>query len=240
MRTGGRNASAEGEKAQVGRAAAALVQSGMRLGLGTGSTVDHFLVELSRRCRQEGLTGVVGVPTSQRTHQRALELEIPLVELADVAELDLTVDGADEVDPKLDLIKGMGGALFREKMVALASRRLVVVADSGKAVERLGTLSPLPVEVVPFGWESHKAFFQEWGANPVRRLTPDGAAYVTDNGNFIVDLTFPEGISHPMKLEKALTGRLGVVASGLFLGMATEVFMGGEDGVTTRVRGRGP
>ncbi|MEX2526019.1 MAG: ribose 5-phosphate isomerase A [Gemmatimonadota bacterium] len=239
MRTEGWAAAAEQGKAQAGRAAAALVENGMRLGLGTGSTVDHFLVELSRRCREEGLERVVGVPTSQRTHQRALELGIVLVELADIGDLDLTVDGADEVDPKLDLIKGMGGALFREKMVALASHRMVVVADSGKSVKRLGTLSPLPVEVVPFGWSSHSAFFRECGAEPIQRLTPDGTAYVTDNGNFIVDLTFPDGIPDAMGLEEALTGRLGVVASGLFLGMATEVFMGSEDGVITRVRGGG-
>lgn len=240
MRTEGREDSAERGKAQAGQAAAALVESGMRLGLGTGSTVDHFLMALARRCREDELKGVVGVPTSQRTHLRALELDLAVAELADIAELDLTVDGADEVDPRLDLIKGMGGALFREKMVALASHRFVVVADSGKGVERLGTLSPLPVEVVPFGWSSHGAFFREWGAEPIQRMGPDGAAYVTDNGNFIVDLTFPDGIHDPMGLEEALTGRLGVVASGLFLGMATEVFMGSEGGVTTWVRGGRP
>ena len=142
-------------KALAGAGAAEAVQPGMKLGLGTGSTVAFFLQALGRRARAGELPGIVGVPTSLWTEKEAGALGIPLATLQEVGSLDLTVDGADEVDPNLDLIKGMGGALLREKMVAQATKRLIIIADERKVVDRLGTRSPLPVEVVPFAWESH-------------------------------------------------------------------------------------
>jgi ribose 5-phosphate isomerase A len=213
------------------------VESGMRLGLGTGSTVAHFLDALSERLRDGALTGVVGVPTSVRTEERARSLGIPLAELHDAQPLDLTVDGADEVDPGLDLVKGLGGALLREKMVAQASRRLVIMVDESKRVARLGTKAPLPVEVTRFGWRAHVAFLAALGCEPILRVGSDGTPYVTDNGNHMLDCRFPAGMTDPGAVEDALRGRAGVVESGLFLGMASEVVVAGAGGVRVLERG---
>ena len=203
----------------------------MRIGLGTGSTVAHFLAFLSRRLRENGLRDVVGVPTSEWTAREAERLEISLASLAQHPELDLTVDGADEVDPDLNLVKGLGGALVREKIVAQASSRLAIIVDDAKLVDRLGSKAPLPVEVVPFGWEAHVRFMESKGARPVIRRCPDGRVMSTDNGNYIIDCHFPDGIDDPEALQAGLAGRAGVVESGLFLGMATEVVVGTPDGV---------
>ena len=202
------------------------VRSGMVLGLGTGSTVAHFLDLLAERQQDGRVSDIVGVPTSVRTADACQRLGIALTELARHPQLDLTVDGADEVDPSLDLIKGLGGALLREKIVARASRRLVIIADESKRVGRLGQRSPLPVEVVPFAWEVHLPFFRELGAEPQRR--GDGDPYVTDNGNFIVDCHFDGGMDDPPGIERALQARAGVVDSGLFLSMAEVAVIGAE------------
>jgi ribose 5-phosphate isomerase A len=223
-------------KAMAGAKAAEAVSPGMRLGLGTGSTVAFYLRALGRRVQDGDLPGIVGVPTSLRTERAAGELGIPLATLQEVGSLDLTVDGADEVDPNLDLIKGLGGALLREKMVAQVTRRLIIIADQTKLVGRLGTRSPLPVEVVPFAWESHVPFLQELGARAVVRSGPGGELFLTDNGNIILDCHFPQGIGDAPALQIALAGRAGVVESGLFLGMAAEVLVGGEVDVMTMTR----
>jgi ribose 5-phosphate isomerase A len=216
------------------RAAAALaveeVASGMAVGLGTGSTVAHFLDLLADRLVSGVIDNIVGVPTSIRTAEVAARLGIPLTELAQVGELDLTVDGADEVGPGLDLIKGLGGALLREKIVAGASRRLVIIADEGKRVRRLGERSPLPVEVARFAWEIHVPFFEELGADPELRRSADGEPYVTDNGNYVVDCRFGGGIDDPSSIEAALRARVGVVESGLFLSMANRAVIGAHGG----------
>ncbi len=215
--------SAEELKRAAAERAADRVESGMRLGLGTGSTVAHFLDVLAERIRDGRLKRIVGVPTSIRTAERSSELGIPLAELKDAAPLDLTVDGADEVDPSLDLIKGLGGALLREKMVAQASKQLVIMVDDSKEVRRLGSKAPLPVEVVRFGWEAHLPFFRSLGAEPMLRAGADGAPYLSDNGNHMIDCRFPDGIAYPAQVEDALRARAGVVESGLFLGMASAV-----------------
>jgi ribose 5-phosphate isomerase A len=217
--------------------AAEWVESGMRLGLGTGSTVAHFLDVLGERLRSGALAGLVGVPTSVRTEQRARELGIPLAELHDAQPLDLTVDGADEVDPGLDLVKGLGGALLREKMVAQASRQLLIMVDESKLVPRLGTRSPLPVEVVRFGWRAHVRFLERLGCEPTLRAEPSGAPYVTDNGNHVLDCRFPRGMDNPGAVADALRRRAGVVECGLFLGMATAVVVAGDGGVRVLERG---
>ncbi len=209
------------------------VRSGMVLGLGTGSTVAHFLELLGEKLATGALTDLVGVPSSVRTEKEAGRLGIPLTTLREHPRLDLTVDGADEVSPELDLIKGMGGALVREKIVAQASRRLVIIADAGKAVERLGTLSALPVEVVPWGWSGHVAFLESRGARVAARTRADGQPFLSDNGNAILDARFPDGIEDPAVLHAALKARAGVVETGLFLGMASEAILAGEEG--TRV-----
>ncbi len=211
------------------------VRSGMVLGLGTGSTVAHFLELLAERLGRGELDAIVGVPTSERTAQASEALGIPLTTLEMNPVLDLTVDGADEVDPSLDLIKGLGGALLREKIVARASRRLVIIADEGKVVTRLGQKAPLPVEVVRFAWEIHLPFFRELGSEPVLR-TVSGQPYVTDNGNYIVDCRFPDGIPDPRAVEAELQARTGVVESGLFLGMADTAVIGSGDAPYTMTR----
>ena len=227
-------ADADSLKRAVGVEAAELVDSGMRLGLGTGSTVAHFLTALAKRLDAGGLIDVVGVPTSLRTAREAKELSIPLTSLTETPVLDLTIDGADEVDPELNLIKGLGGALLREKMVAQASQRLVIMVDDAKTVPVLGTRCPVPIEVIQFGWEVHGRFLESFGARSTLRVGPDGEPMVTDNGNYIIDCRFPDGIAEAESFESALGARAGIVESGLFLGMATEVLVSGPAGVETR------
>jgi len=217
------------------RAAAAraleFIESGMTIGLGTGSTVRPLLTLLAERLDEAGLKDVVAVPTSEDTARRCRELGIPLVTLADCPELSLAIDGADEVSPRLDLIKGLGGALLREKLVAQAARRFIVVADESKLVRRLGTRAPVPVEVIPFGWTALLPFFEKLGAEPVLRRGPDGSPSVTDNGNYLVDCRFARGIPDPGALARALAKRTGVVEDGLFLRIARVAVVAGAGGV---------
>lgn len=224
---------ADALKRAAAREAVTRVESGMRLGLGTGSTVEHFLEALGDRLGDGDLEDVVGVPTSVATTDRAHALGIPLGPLHELAPLDLTVDGADEIDPALDLIKGLGGALLREKMVAAASRRLVIIADEGKLVDRLGGKGPLPVEVAAFAWQVHVPFLEELGARPVLRVRDDDTPVATDNGNYVLDCWWDGGIADPRGVERALQRRPGVLESGLFLGMAREAVVAGPAGVRT-------
>ncbi len=225
-------------KRAAGREAARHVRSGMTLGLGTGSTVRFFLEALAESLQEGGIGDVRGVATSVDTEERARELGIPLLELARAGTLDLAVDGADEFTPSLDLIKGLGGALLREKMVVQAARRFIVIADESKAVERLATRAPLPVEVVSFAWEAHLPFFRALGARPERRHGGDDASYLTDNGNPVIDLHFEGGIGDPVELEARLRARAGVVETGLFLRMADAVIVAGRDGGTVQTHTR--
>ena len=222
---------AEDLKSEAGREAATDVASGMRLGLGTGSTVAYFLEHLGARMASGELTDVVGVPTSIRTEKAARRLGIPVGTLSELAPLDLTVDGADEVDPHLNLIKGLGGALLREKMVAQASARFVAIVDEAKLVNRLGERAPVPVEVVPFEFDSHRRWLEALGADPEVRRNEGGEVYVTDNGLLIIDCAFVNGIDDPRALERRLMERAGIVESGLFLGMADEAVVAGSGAV---------
>ncbi len=228
-------------KHRAGEAAAALVETGMAVGLGTGSTVRYTIEAIGRRLAEGDLAGVVGVPTSLATERLARARGIPLVSLAERPLLDLTIDGADEVSSELDLIKGLGGALLREKIVAAAARRFVVVADGGKRVARLGTRAPLPVAVVPFGWQTHVEPLRTLGAAPRLRLDSAGNPLTTDDGLFVLDCRFPEGIDDPAGLEGVLCSRPGLVATGLFLGMAEVAFIAEVGGVARldRPRSRG-
>ncbi len=212
------------------------VRSGMHLGLGTGSTMVHFVDLLGAALAAGTLRDIVGVPTSQRTDAQARALGIPLGPLHQLMPLDLAVDGADEIDPRLDLIKGLGGALLREKMVAQAARMFVIVADESKRVERLATRSPLPVEVVPFGWQTHVAALEAMGARAVLRTTADELPYLTDNGNHILDCHFEAGIDHAFEVEQELRARAGVVDTGLFLGLATEAIVATASGLVVSTR----
>ena len=171
------------------------------------------------------------MPTSEDTVARCRALGIPLTTLDEHPRLELAIDGADEIGPRLDLIKGLGGALLREKLVVGAAARFVVIADASKRVRRLGTRAPVPVEVVPFGWSTHLPFFQKLGAEPTLRRTADRRPFVTDEGHHIVDCRFPRGIPDPQALARALARRPGIVADGLFLGMAHTAVIAGAQGV---------
>ena len=227
----------EALKRAAAERAADWIEDGMALGLGTGSTVRHLLDVIAERRAAGELGRIVGVPTSEDTARRAERLGIPLATLAERGRLDLTIDGADEVDPELRLIKGLGAALLREKVVASVSDRLVVVADESKVVERLGTRAPLPVEVDPFAAPVLDPFLRSLGAEPRLRTGDGGAPRVTDGGHHILDCRFPDGIADPEALEAALLGRPGVLETGLFLGMASAAVIAARDGV--RVLGEG-
>jgi ribose 5-phosphate isomerase A len=203
----------------------------MVLGLGTGSTVAHFLDLLGMKLAAGALVDIVGVPTSVRTGRESRQAGITIIGLADRDRIDLTIDGADEVSPALDLVKGMGGALLREKMVAQASDRVVIIADASKIVDRLGTLSPLPVEVVDWGQGGHIRFLEAQGASVSMRMMEDGPPQKSDNGNLILDCRFADGIPDPAALDQELHNRAGVVETGLFLGMVHAVVVAGEDGI---------
>ena len=221
-------------KQRAAEASLKFVHDGMVIGLGTGSTADYFLQALAAALRDRRVTNVRGVPTSRQSERRAEHLGIPLITLAD-AKPDVTIDGADEVDPNLNLIKGLGGALLREKIVAQNSRLHVIIADAGKAVPKLGTKAPLPVEVAQFAHEVHAEFFRSLGATPALRKTPDGAPYVTDNGNYIYVCKFA-GIDDPAALDATLQVRAGVLDTGLFVGIARIALIADEHGIEERRR----
>jgi len=197
----------------------------MVVGLGTGATAGAAVREIGRRLATGQLSDIAGIPTSDATRDLARELRIPLTDLSANPQIDLTIDGADEVSPGGDLIKGLGGALLREKIVAVNSRRLVIVVDQTKLVQRLGQRAALPIEVVPFGWSTHLSFLRELGAEPTLRHGEAGP-FLTDDGHYIIDARFSGGINDPNALADALARRAGVMETGLFLGMAPEVLVG--------------
>jgi ribose 5-phosphate isomerase A len=205
----------------------------MVVGLGTGSTAIHAIRRIGELLREGAPRNVVGVPTSSASASAAAELGIPLTTLLEHPVVDLTIDGADEVDPALDLVKGGGGALFHEKVVAQASLREVIVVDEAKLSPRLGTLHPLPVEVVPFGATPEVEYLEDLGASVVLRLNEAGDAFVTDEGNWILDCTFGP-IADPEQLGARIDRRAGVVEHGLFLGLTTDLVIAGPSGIEHR------
>ncbi len=214
-------------KVEAARAALAHVGSGMRLGIGSGSTAEAFVRLLAERV--EGGLKVIGVPTSERTAALCSKLGVPLSSLEETPELDLTIDGADEVDGDLALIKGGGGALLREKIVESAAKRFIVVADSSKLVPTLGHF-PLPVEVIQMALPIVAPKLEALGLNPKLRHHPDGSLYVTDEGNVILDCA-AGSIPDPAKTAAEIRAIVGVVEHGLFLNMASLALIAGEDGV---------
>jgi ribose 5-phosphate isomerase A len=214
------------QKALAALKAMEFIQDGQVLGLGTGSTVHHFLTALGQRV-QQGLR-VRGVPTSQSTAVYARQLGIPLLSNEEPWDIDVAVDGADQVDPRLNLIKGGGGALLREKIVAKAAQQFIVIVDQAKQVARLGLPFPLPVEIVPFGWRTTQRHLENLGwQSPLRQRA--GQPFLTDNGNYIIDLHIPE-IANPSALELSLNQIPGVVECGLFVMMTSLVITGTDDG----------
>lgn len=220
------------ELGALGEVAADYVTSGMRVGLGTGKAANAFVRALADRVRS-GLD-IIGVPTSEATRRLAEELGIPLTTLEQAGQLDMTVDGADEVDPELNLIKGLGGALIREKIVAASSGRLVIVIGEEKLVSRLGVNTPLPVEIVPFGLPLCMKRLAALGCEPVLRVVKADAnrPFLTDNGNYILDCEFA-AIDEPAKLDAAVLTIPGVVGTGLFVAMAECVLV--QNGSEVRI-----
>ncbi len=219
---------AEHDPKQVaGEYAATLVRSGQVVGLGTGSTAVHAVRALGRRRKSEGLD-LFGIPTSLETEREARSLGIPITTLEEHPKVDITIDGADEVDPNLTLIKGRGGALLREKIVAQATRREVIICDPSKVVAKLGVKTPLPVEVLRFGWMTTRAHLERLKAK-ARMREKDGSPFVSDNGNYIIDCQF-RAIADPEQLEEDINTIAGVVENGLFVKLAHLVVVGQKDG----------
>ena len=220
-------------KELAGRKAVEYIRDGMVVGLGTGSTAEYAIRALGERVAA-GLK-IQAIATSEASARLAAELGIELLSLEDQPVIDLTIDGADEVDPDFNLIKGLGGALLREKIVAAASTREVIIVDPSKLVDRLGTRSPLPVEVVPFGWNMVQRQLMEQDLRAELRQAPSGdEAFETDNGNFILDCHFPHGIENAVATEARINAIPGVVENGLFIGLTHLVIVGEESG-TCRV-----
>uniref|UniRef100_A0A7C9CQ06 ribose-5-phosphate isomerase n=1 Tax=Opuntia streptacantha TaxID=393608 RepID=A0A7C9CQ06_OPUST len=216
------------------------VESGMVLGLGTGSTAKHAVDRIGELLRQGKLKNIVGIPTSKKTHEQAVSCGIPLSDLDTYPVVDLAIDGADEVDPFLNLVKGRGGSLLREKMIESACKKFVVIVDESKMVKHLGGSGlAMPVEVIPFGWkfsaERLRKLFEDAGCVAKLRTFPgNGEPFVTDNGNYIIDLYFKTDIGDLNAASDAILRLPGIVEHGMFLDMATTVIVAGELGVTIK------
>jgi ribose 5-phosphate isomerase A len=217
------------EKQQAADRAVECVESGMVVGLGAGTTAILATRRIGQLLREGRLRDIVGFPCSSAIEAEARALNIPIT-TDPLGTVDLTIDGADEVDPELNLIKGGGGALLHEKIVAQASLREIIIVDESKLSPALGTHWPLPVEVIPFGWHSQRRFLESLGARVSVRQQGDGTPFRSDQGNLILDCAFGP-IRQPAALAAALDARTGIVEHGLFIGLATEVIVGGADGV---------
>lgn len=233
--SGLRMASADELKKQTGyKAVDDYVRSGMVVGLGTGSTAYFAVERLGAKLASGELKNIVAIPTSVRTREQAESLSIPLVSLDTHPTLDVAIDGADEVDPSLNLVKGRGGALLREKMVEKQSKQFIVIVDDSKLVPGLGISGAMPIEVTPFCWEFNlkrlAALESVKGCEAKLRMEA-GEPYVTDNGGYIVDLYFKEPIKDPVKAAEEFSGLVGVVEHGLFLGMSSVVIVAGKEGI---------
>lgn len=220
-------------KRQAGEAAVRFVESGMIIGLGHGSTAIWAMKLIAEKLRQGLLTDIIAVPCSEQVAADARQEGIPLTAFTDIPAIDLTIDGADEVDPHLNIIKGAGGALLREKIVAQASRREIIVADGSKMVKQLGTHCRLPVEIVPFGLAAQVHYLEKLGAKVRLRQTANGVLWQTDEGNFLADCRFGP-LAEPERLAAALQQRAGIAGHGLFLGLATDLIMADTSGVYHR------
>jgi ribose 5-phosphate isomerase A len=223
------------QKRTAAHSAVEYVRPGMVVGLGAGSTAAFAVARIAQRIAERRLWGVIGVPCSRQVGETAAQLGIPPGTLDEHSVIDMTIDGADEVDPHLGLIKGAGGALLHEKMVEQASRRVLIVVDSSKPSPILGTLRAVPVEVVEFGWRAQVRYLESLGARVQLRSDAAESPYRTDEGHLLLDCTFGP-IEDPGDLAARLSVRAGIVEHGLFLGIATELFIGSPDGVRHLMR----
>jgi ribose 5-phosphate isomerase A len=216
-------------KQQAAERAVEFIESGMVVGLGSGSTAIWAVRGIGQRLAEGKLRDIRGIPTSVVTETEARQLGIPLVTLDECPAIDLTIDGADEVDPQFNLIKGGGGALLREKIVAQASKREIIIVDESKLVEKLGTKWAVPVEVIPFGWHSQYDYLVSLGALVTLRRA-GGRVFNTDQGNLILDCQFGL-IDDPVSLGAQIKSRTGIVEHGLFLGLASDVIVANQQGI---------
>ncbi len=222
-------------KVQAAERAVTFIESGMVVGLGTGSTAVHAVRAVGRLLQTGQLQNIVAIPTSEATAEEARLLQIPLVAFDTHPVIDITIDGADEADPNLDVIKGLGGALLREKIVAAVSRRFIIVADHSKRVTQLGSRAPVPVEVIPFAERPVCNYLQSLGARVEKRLDEGKRPYRTDENNIILDC-YLGPIADPYQLAAAIRQQPGVVEHGLFLNMATDVIFATPDGIEHMTR----
>lgn len=227
-------ANEEMKKAVAVKAVDEYVKDGMTVGLGTGSTAYHAINRIGELVNDNGYN-LRFVATSVRSEEQARGLGLEVLDVNDVERVDLTIDGADEVDPSMQLIKGLGGALIREKIIAAASVAEVIIVDETKLVDKLGTKAPLPVEVLRFGHRKTKYALELQGCTAALRLGKDGEPFVTDNGNYIYDCKFPQGIDSPFFLETRINVIPGTVDNGLFLNTATTVLVSHPDGTIDRM-----
>ena len=217
-------------KQQAAAEAVAFIESGMVVGLGHGSTAALALRRIAELLRAGKLQAILGIPCSVQVEREARQLSIPLTNLEEHPLIDVTIDGADEVAPQLDLIKGAGGALLREKIVAQASRRVIICVDESKMSPMLGTRTALPIEVCAFGWRTQAEYLRSVGARVAERAKEDGSFFYTDQGNLILDCAFGP-IVQPRALAAQLDERAGIMGHGLFLGLATDVICAGPGGI---------
>ncbi|NVM25256.1 MAG: ribose-5-phosphate isomerase RpiA [Desulfobacterales bacterium] len=224
------NGKAKKLKKRAAEHAVEYVKSGMIVGLGHGSTAAFAVKHIARLLETGGLSNILGIPCSLQVEDEARQLGIPLTTLEEHPIIDVTIDGADEVDPNLDLIKGGGGALLREKIVAQASRREIIVVDESKLSPALGTRWAVPVEVVAFGWRTQVSYLESMGARVSVRQDRNGKRFLTDQGNLILDCKFGP-LSQPPQLAAKLNTRTGIVEHGLFIGLATDVIVADAKGV---------
>ena len=217
-------------KQQAAEYAVNFIEPGMIVGLGTGTTAILAVHHIAKLLASGELTNIVGIPTSIQIEEAARELGIPLATLEEEPIVDLTIDGADEVDPVFDVIKGGGGALLREKIVAQASKRLIIIVDESKPSDALGTKWAVPIEVIPFGWGSQYTFLESISKTVTMRRTVVGEPFKTDHGNLILDCDFGP-INDTASLARQLNYRTGIVEHGLFLDLVTELIVAGENGI---------
>jgi ribose 5-phosphate isomerase A len=217
-------------KMQAAKEAATYLKSEMIIGLGSGTTATYAIRVIAKLIQSGVLENIFGIPSSVKAARLAQELGIPLTNLEEHPEIDITIDGADEVDPDLNLIKGGGGALLREKILAQASKELIIVVDESKLTPRLGSKWPVPVEVLPFAWKTEAIFMESLGAEIVLRKMPDETLFKTDQGNLIIDAKFGE-IQNPQDLAQKLQQRAGIIEHGIFIDLASLVISAGESGI---------
>jgi len=224
-------------KKQAAERAVELIESGMVVGLGHGTTALFAVQRIAKLLKGGVLSDLLGVPCSSQVEEEARNLGIPLTTFDEHPVIDLTIDGADEVDGNLNLIKGGGGALLREKIVAQASRKEIIVVDDSKLSPALGTLRAVPVEVIPFGWQSQALYLESLGATVILRKDDNRIPFMTDQGNLVLDCNFGP-ISNPERLAEALNARTGVAEHGLFLGLATDLIVANSKGIYHRTRNK--